>query len=69
MEILLQLLEACTALQAGEPPRLTHRGGGLRLVLDVQLADGVTGVRVEREDGPARPLRAPRRRALPRGAG
>ncbi|MFJ4343568.1 hypothetical protein [Streptomyces sp. NPDC088915] len=69
VEILLPLLEACTALQAGEPTRLTHRGGGLRLVLDVQPAEGVTGVRVEREGAPARPPRAPRRRALPRGGG
>ncbi|WP_341485509.1 hypothetical protein WJ438_40640 (plasmid) [Streptomyces sp. GD-15H] len=70
VEILLPLLQACTALQAGEPTRLSHRGGGLRLVLDVQPTEGPAGVRLEREDTPARPPRAPgRRRALPRGTG
>jgi hypothetical protein len=69
-EILLPLLRACTALQAGEPTRLTHRGGGLRLVLDVQPDEGPTSVRLDREDVPARPPRAPvRRRALPPRSG
>lgn len=49
LEVLLPLLKACTALQAGEPTRLSHRGGGLRVVLDVQPA-GAPSVRVERED-------------------
>ncbi|MBX9399369.1 hypothetical protein K4749_38930 [Streptomyces sp. TRM72054] len=66
VEILVPLLQACTALQAGEPTRLTHRGGGLRLVLDVQPNEGPTSVRLEREDTPPRTSRAPgRRRALP----
>ncbi|MCF3177267.1 MULTISPECIES: hypothetical protein [Streptomyces] len=69
VEILLPLLQACTALQAGEPTRLTHRGGGLRLVLDVQPDEGPTSVRVDRADVPARPERtARRRRALPPGS-
>jgi hypothetical protein len=38
VEDLLALLQACAALEAGEPTRLTHRGGGLRLVLDVEPA-------------------------------
>ncbi|MGW7222441.1 hypothetical protein [Streptomyces sp. NPDC054826] len=68
VEILLPLLQACTALQAGEPTRLTHRGGGLRLVLDVQPNEGATSVRVDRVDTPVRPERtARRRRALPPG--
>ncbi|WP_327436496.1 hypothetical protein OG279_37955 (plasmid) [Streptomyces sp. NBC_01201] len=62
VEILLPLLQACTALQAGEPTRLTHRGGGLRLVLDVQPDEAPTSVRVDRADVPARPERTPRRR-------
>lgn len=71
VEILLPLLQACTALQAGEPTRLSHRGGGrLRLVLDVHPTGDPAGVRLEREDTPARPPRPPvRRRALPRGTG
>lgn len=68
VEILLPLLQACTALQAGEPTRLTHRGGGLRLVLDVQPNEGGTSVRVDRADTPVRPeRRGRRRRALPPG--
>ncbi|QKZ20574.1 hypothetical protein [Streptomyces chartreusis] len=76
LEVLLPLLKACTALQASEPTRLSHRGGGLRVVLDVQLADGPT-VRVERVNEPAgsrstarggTPARRQRRRsALPPG--
>ncbi|MCX4554559.1 hypothetical protein [Streptomyces sp. NBC_01500] len=73
LAVLLPLLNACTALQASEPTRLSHRGGGLRVVLDVQLA-GAPTVTVERDDastgtytrsgGP--PARRPRaRRALP----
>lgn len=69
VEILLPLLQACAALQAGEPTRLTHRGGGLRLVLDVQPDEGATSVRVDRADAPARSERtARRRRALPPGS-
>ncbi|MFF4647479.1 hypothetical protein [Streptomyces sp. NPDC001389] len=73
LEVLLPLLRACTALHAGEPTRLSHRGGGLRVVLDVQLA-GAPTVRVERVDPPRtggtyggspRPARRPRARALP----
>lgn len=45
MEILLPLLQACTALQAGEPTRLSHRGSGLRLVLDVHPTEGPAGAR------------------------
>lgn len=68
VEILLPLLQACTALQAGEPTRLTHRRGGLRLVLDVQPNEGTTSVRVDRADTPVRSERtARRRRALPPG--
>lgn len=59
--ILLPLLQACTALHVGEPTRLRHRAGGLRLVLDVQPA-GPPTVRLDRE--PAR-RRTPRRRTLP----
>ncbi len=70
VEILLPLLQACAALQAGEPTRLTHRGGGLRLVLDVQPDEGPASVRVDRADVPARPERtARRRRAFPPGSG
>ncbi|MFC7933090.1 hypothetical protein [Streptomyces cinereoruber] len=73
LAVLLPLLNACTALQAGEPTRLSHRGGGLRVVLDVQLA-GAPTVTVERDDAPTGtytrsggpPARRPRpRRALP----
>ncbi|WP_086708916.1 hypothetical protein [Streptomyces antimycoticus] len=76
LAVLLPLLQACTALQASEPTRLSHRGGGLRVVLDVQLA-GAPAVRIEREDGPAAgrtrtgrggaPARRQRRPALPPG--
>ncbi|MFF3460440.1 hypothetical protein ACFYXH_40420 [Streptomyces sp. NPDC002730] len=77
LEVLLPLLKACTALQASEPTRLSHRGGGLRVVLDVQLA-GAPTVRVEQVDIPAgsgagatrggAPARRQRRRpALPPG--
>ncbi|MFD8386546.1 hypothetical protein ACFV2X_49995 [Streptomyces sp. NPDC059679] len=51
LELLLPLLKACTALRTGEPTRLSHRGGGLRVVLDVQLA-GASTVTVERDDVP-----------------
>ncbi|MFJ8982685.1 hypothetical protein [Streptomyces sp. NPDC102282] len=51
LAVLLPLLNACTALQASEPTKLSHRGGGLRVVLDVQLA-GTSTVTVEREDVP-----------------
>ncbi|WP_216342621.1 hypothetical protein [Streptomyces niphimycinicus] len=76
LAVLLPLLQACTALRVSEPTPLTHRGDGLRVVLDVQLA-GVPTVRVEREDGPAAgrtrtgrggaPARRQRRPALPPG--
>ncbi|ATL88747.1 hypothetical protein [Streptomyces malaysiensis] len=76
LAVLLPLLQACTALQASEPTRLSHRGGGLRVVLDVQLA-GAPAVRIEREDGPTAsrtrtgrggaPARRQRRPALPLG--
>ncbi|GGX36461.1 hypothetical protein GCM10010353_59420 [Streptomyces chryseus] len=74
LAVLLPLLNACTALQASELTRLTHRGGGLRVVLDVQPA-GPPTVRVDREDGPSgrtrtgraeAPARRQRRPALPR---
>jgi hypothetical protein len=73
LEVLLPLLKACTALQASEPTRLSHRGGGLRVVLDLQLA-GAPTVTVERADAPTGtrtrsggpPARRPRvRHALP----
>lgn len=76
LAVLLPLLGACTALQAGEPTRLSHRGGGLRVVLDVQLA-GAPTVTVERADAPAgsrtrsgtpAARRSRVRRALPPGA-
>ncbi|MFG2176947.1 hypothetical protein ACGFMO_37235 [Streptomyces niveus] len=51
LAVLLPLLNACTALRASEPTRLSHRGGGLRVVLDVQLA-GAPTVTVERSDVP-----------------
>lgn len=51
LAVLLPLLKACTALQASEPTKLSHRGGGLRVVLDVQLA-GTPTVTVERDDVP-----------------
>lgn len=51
LAVLLPLLNACTALQASEPTKLSHRGGGLRVVLDVQLA-GAPTVTVERDDVP-----------------
>lgn len=51
LAVLLPLLNACTALQAGEPTRLSHRDSGLRVVLDVQLAGALT-VTVERDDAP-----------------
>ena len=77
LDVLLPLLKACTALQASEPTRLSHRGGGLRVVLDVQPA-GASTVRVERVDvsaasgtgatGGGAPARRQRRRpALPPG--
>ncbi|MEU3520952.1 DciA family protein [Streptomyces sp. NPDC006654] len=44
-----------TALQAGEPTRLTHPGNGLRLVLDVQPNEGATSVHVDRANTPVRP--------------
>ncbi|WP_406588637.1 hypothetical protein [Streptomyces sp. NBUL23] len=49
LAVLLPLLDACTALRAGEPTRLRHRDGGLRVVLDVQLAapSPVTAERVD----------------------
>jgi hypothetical protein len=69
LAVLLPLLNACTALQASEPTRLSHRDGGLRVVLDVQVA-GAPTVTVERDNVPpagARPARggppAARRRA------
>ncbi|MET8517924.1 hypothetical protein [Streptomyces sp. NPDC005077] len=69
VEILLPLLQACTALQAGERTRLMHRRGGLRLVLDIQPDEGATSVRVDRADTPAPPERTGRRRrALPSGS-
>ncbi|MFD4950429.1 hypothetical protein [Streptomyces sp. NPDC058451] len=43
----------------GEPTRLTHRGGDLRLVLDVQPVEGPASVRLDREHAPARASRAP----------
>lgn len=73
LAVLLPLLKACTALRTSEPTKLTHRGDGLRVTLDVQLADPPT-VRVERADAPtgtptrsgAPTARRPRaRRALP----
>ncbi|MFM9449130.1 hypothetical protein [Streptomyces acidiscabies] len=73
LAVLLPLLDACTALQASEPTRLSHRGGGLRVVLDVQLA-GAPTVTVERADaptgtytrsGPPPARRSRARRALP----
>ncbi|MFI1890394.1 hypothetical protein [Streptomyces jumonjinensis] len=75
LAVLLPLLRSCTALRTGEPTRLGHRGGGLRAVLDVQLA-GPPAVRVERvsQASPDRAtaregaVRSPRRRAaLPPG--
>ncbi|MEU6285012.1 hypothetical protein [Streptomyces sp. NPDC047028] len=77
LAVLLPLLKACTALEAGEPTRLSHRNGGLRVVLDVQLAKAPT-VTVERDDVPrssgtrtgggGAPARRQRRRpALPPG--
>ncbi|MEU6593272.1 hypothetical protein ABZ923_29285 [Streptomyces sp. NPDC046881] len=70
VDILLPLLQACTALRAGEPTRLSHRGGGLRLVLDVQPTEGPASVRLDRDDTPARTSPTPgRRRALPRTPG
>ncbi|MFI1869707.1 hypothetical protein [Streptomyces jumonjinensis] len=51
LAVLLPLLRSCTALRTGEPTRLSHRGGGLRVALDVQLADP-PAVRVERADAP-----------------
>jgi hypothetical protein len=67
--ILLPLLQACTALQAGEPTRLTHCGGGLRLVLDVQPNEGATFVRLDRAGTPVRPEWKDRQsRALPPGS-
>ncbi|MFE5730209.1 hypothetical protein ACFQ7A_04755 [Streptomyces sp. NPDC056528] len=66
LAVLLPLLEACTALEAGEPTRLRHREGGLRVVLDVKLARPGR-VTVERDDSPpARPVEWP---ALPPGRG
>ncbi|MBV9025207.1 MAG: hypothetical protein JO362_15770 [Streptomycetaceae bacterium] len=59
LDVLLPLLKACTALRTSEPTRLSHRGGGLRVVLDVQLA-GAPSVRVERKDWPAGGTRAGR---------
>ncbi|MEU4924627.1 hypothetical protein AB0G29_35400 [Streptomyces parvus] len=73
LAVLLPLLDACTALRAGEPTRLRHRDGGLRVVLDVQLA-GPSPVTVERADeptgtrtssGPPATRRPRARRALP----
>lgn len=73
LAVLLPLLNACTALQASEPTKLSHRGGGLRVVLDVQLA-GAPAVTVERADeptgthtrsGPPATRRSRARRALP----
>ncbi|MBV9024655.1 MAG: hypothetical protein JO362_12890 [Streptomycetaceae bacterium] len=71
LEVLLPLLRSCTALRTSEPTRLSHRGGGLRVVLDVQPARAPT-VHVEREDVPrasgsgGSPARRPQaRRALP----
>ncbi|WP_018569640.1 hypothetical protein [Streptomyces sp. PsTaAH-124] len=73
LAVLLPLLNACTALQASEPTKLSHRGGGLRVVLDVQLA-GAPTVTVERADeltgtrtrsGPPATRRPRARRALP----
>ncbi|MER6685960.1 hypothetical protein [Streptomyces olivaceoviridis] len=68
VEILLPLLQACTALETGEPTRLTYRGGGLRQVLGVQPDEAATSVRVDLADTPVRPERTTRRcRALPPG--
>jgi hypothetical protein len=51
VEILLPRLQASTALQAGEPGRLTSlQRGGLRVVLNVQPNKGATLVRVDRAD-------------------
>jgi hypothetical protein len=72
LELLLPLLQACTALRTSEPAELRHRSGGLRVVLDVQPAVAPT-VRVEREARPPRrgsggpPATRRRRRALPPG--
>ncbi|MFG3229892.1 hypothetical protein ACGF07_34605 [Kitasatospora sp. NPDC048194] len=38
LELLQQALEDSAGLVASEPTRLTHRSGGLRVVLDVQPA-------------------------------
>jgi hypothetical protein len=65
VDVLLPLLQACAALQVGEPTRLHHRGGGLRLVLDVQPDTTAYSVRVDRADGPSRPPATRRRGALP----
>jgi hypothetical protein len=68
VEILLPLLQACTALHTSEPTRLTHRSGGLRLVLDLQPNAGPSSVRLDREEPPPGSGRATaRRRALPPG--
>ncbi|MFF1793658.1 hypothetical protein ACFVXQ_05390 [Kitasatospora sp. NPDC058263] len=36
LELLLPVLQSAPTLRVSEPTRLTHRGGGLRVVLDVQ---------------------------------
>ncbi|MFD8146098.1 hypothetical protein [Streptomyces sp. NPDC059708] len=65
LAVLVPLLRACTALRVGEPTRLTHRGGGLRVVLDVQPADP-SPVRVERVTPPDSPRRRARAALPPR---
>lgn len=66
LELLVPLLGACTALRVSEPTELRHRGGGLRVVLDVQPAGG-PAVRVEREGTP--PATASAGRAVEGGRG
>ncbi|MQS17933.1 hypothetical protein F7Q99_38760 [Streptomyces kaniharaensis] len=39
LELLLPVLQNAPTLRVSEPTRLTHRSGGLRVVLDVQPND------------------------------
>ncbi|MFF1284319.1 hypothetical protein ACFVY4_26705 [Streptomyces sp. NPDC058299] len=65
LEALLPLVNACTALVAGQPVELSKRGPGLRVVFEL-LPAGPGPVTVE-QAGPATRTgaRTPRRRALP----
>ncbi|WP_157249708.1 hypothetical protein [Nonomuraea typhae] len=71
--LLLHLINSAPALTAGDPTRLHHRGGGGRIVFDVNAttrpasAERPEQVRAERIDnqGARPPRRTPRRRALP----